>query len=163
MLMKKKKEGDFVYKSEVSDLNNNNILNLNEEQNTSISNKNLENQKVKENEKKQRNQFMCFECKKICNIIDGFIAFEGNKFCSNICKNNYIEEEKESLKTQKKKNKKNKNKKDNEKDNNENNGVENYKEVKISDKNLYNNDKEKELDENDQKEDDDYDPMDVLE
>ena len=57
-------------------------------------------------------------------------------------------------------NKKNKNKKDNEKDNNENNGVENYKEVKISDKNLYNNDKEKELDENDQKEEDDYDPMD---
>ena len=114
----------------------------------------------KEYEKKQRNQFMCFECKKICNIMDGFIAFEGNKFCSNICKNNYIEEEKESLKTQKKKNKKNKNKKDNEKDNKENNGVENYKEVKISDKNLYNNDKEKELDENDQKEEDDYDPMD---
>ena len=55
-----KKEGDFVYKSEVSDLNNNNILNLNEEQNTSISNKNLENQKVKENEeeKSKENRYL---------------------------------------------------------------------------------------------------------
>jgi hypothetical protein len=96
----------------------------------------------KDYEKKQRSQFMCFQCKKISNIMDGFIAFEGNKFCSNICKNKYIEEEKELLKNQKKKNKKNKNKKEN----NE------YKEE--------NNIEENDMDEKDIKEGDEYDPFD---
>ena len=57
----------------------------------------------KDYEKKQRNQFMCFQCKKICNIMDGFIHFEGSKFCSNVCKNKYIEEDKENMKNIKKK------------------------------------------------------------
>ena len=96
----------------------------------------------KDYEKKQRSQFMCFQCKKISNIMDGFIAFEGNKFCSNICKNRYIEEEKELLKNQKKKNKKNKNKKENNEDKEENNIEEN------------------DMDEKDIKEGDEYDPFD---
>ena len=74
--------------------------------------------------------------------MDGFIAFEGNKFCSNICKNKYIEEEKELLKNQKKKNKKNKNKKENNEDKEENNIEEN------------------DMDEKDIKEGDEYDPFD---
>ena len=36
--------------------------------------------------------------------MDGFIHFEGSKFCSNVCKNKYIEEEKENIKNIKKKN-----------------------------------------------------------
>ena len=112
----------------------------------------------KDYEKKQRNQFMCFECKKACNIMDGFIAFEGNKFCSNTCKNKYIEEEKEIAKNQKKKNKKNKNKNKKDKE------IEQKEEENINDKNNEyeeeQNIKEDENNENDLKEEDEYDPMD---
>ena len=102
----------------------------------------------KDYEKKQRNQFMCFECKRMFNIMEGFIAFEGNKFCGNACKIKYIEEEKKNSNNQNKKNKKNKNKK--EKDKNEiNNKIE---EEQISEEN--------EKDKNIEKEEEEYDPMD---
>ena len=107
----------------------------------------------KDYEKKQRNQFMCFECKKACNIMDGFIAFEGNKFCSNNCKNKFIEEEKEIVKNQKKKNKKNKNKKEKEQ---EQKKEENNNEIN----NEYGEEQNNKEDENDLKEEEEYDPMD---
>ena len=113
----------------------------------------------KDYEKKQRSQFMCFQCKKISNIMDGFIAFEGNKFCSNLCKNKYIEEEKEILKNQKKKNKKNKNKKENNEDKTEQNEKETNVEINNEDKEE-NNIEENDLDEKDIKEGDEYDPFD---
>ena len=111
----------------------------------------------KEYEKKQRSQFMCFECKKMCNLMEGFIAFEGNKFCSNICKNKFIEEEKKSINNLKKKNKKNKNKKDKEKENFE------EKEIEVKDKNNEDAEekdkKENEIEQNHEKEEEEYDPM----
>ena len=61
----------------------------------------------KDYEKKQKSQYMCFECRKMFNIIEGFIAFEGEKFCSNICKNKFIKEEKESIKNKKQNKQKN--------------------------------------------------------
>ena len=80
----------------------------------------------KDYEKKQKSQYMCFECGKMFNIIEGFIAFEGEKFCSNICKNKFIKEEKESIKNKKQNKQKNikngnndKNEKTNKKDKNE--------------------------------------------
>jgi hypothetical protein len=107
----------------------------------------------KDYEKKQRNQFMCFECKKACNIMDGFIAFEGNKFCSNNCKNKFIEEEKEIVKNQKKKNKKNKNKREKEQAQKK---EENNSEIN----NEYGEEQNNKEDENDLKEEEEYDPMD---
>ena len=111
----------------------------------------------KEYEKKQRGQFMCFECKKMCNLMEGFIAFEGNKFCSNICKNKFIEEEKKSINNLKKKNKKNKNKKDKEKENFE------EKEIEVKEKNNEDAEekdkKENEIEQNREKEEEEYDPM----
>ncbi len=53
---------------------------------------------IKEYEKKQKSQYMCFECRKMCDILQGFIAFEGEKFCSAVCKNKYVQEEKENAK-----------------------------------------------------------------
>ena len=113
----------------------------------------------KDYEKKQRSQFMCFECKKISNIMNGFIAFEGNKFCSNICKNKFIEEEKEMIKNQKKKNKKNKNRKENNGDKIEKNENEINNEI-ISEYKDENNIEENYIDEKDIKEGDEYDPFD---
>ena len=110
----------------------------------------------KEYEKKQRSQFMCFECKKMCNLMEGFIAFEGNKFCSNICKNKFIEEEKKSINNLKKKTKKIKNKK--EKENNEENEIETNKEIinlNIEQKDNKENDEDKNI----EKEEEEYDPM----
>ena len=113
----------------------------------------------KDYEKKQRSQFMCFECKKISNIMDGFIAFEGNKFCSNLCKNKYIEEEKEILKNQKKKNKKNKSKKENNDDKIDK--KENEVNIEINNEDKEDNDfEENNIDEKDNKEGDEYDPFD---
>ena len=109
----------------------------------------------KDYEKKQRSQFMCFECKKMCNLMNGFIAFEGNKFCSNNCKNKFIEEEKKSLNNQKKKNKKNKNKKDKDRE------IENESNIEINNEDKQEIDNiEKELDKNNEKDEDEYDPMD---
>ena len=93
----------------------------------------------KDYEKKQKSQYMCFECRKMFNIIEGFIAFEGEKFCSNICKNKFIKEEKESIK----------NKKQNKQKNIKNGN---------NDKNEKNNKNDKNEDEED--EEDVYDPMD---
>ena len=61
----------------------------------------------KDYEKKQKSQYMCFECRKMFNIIEGFIAFEGEKYCSNICKNKFIKEEKESIQNKKQNKQKN--------------------------------------------------------
>ena len=55
----------------------------------------------KDYEKKQRSQNMCFECRKMFDLMEGFIAFEGEKFCSNECKNKFINEEKGSFKNKK--------------------------------------------------------------
>ena len=109
----------------------------------------------KDYEKKQRSQFMCFECKKMCNLMNGFIAFEGNKFCSNNCKNKYVEEEKKSMNNQKKKNKKNKIKKD------KSGEIQNEPNIEISNEVKEETDnKEKEHDKNIEKDEEDYDPMD---
>jgi hypothetical protein len=60
----------------------------------------------KDYEKKQRSQNMCFECRKMFDIMEGFIAFEGEKFCSNECKNKFINEEKGNFKNKKQNKKK---------------------------------------------------------
>ena len=109
----------------------------------------------KDYEKKQRSQFMCFECKKMCNLMNGFIAFEGNKFCSNNCKNKCIEEEKKSMNNQKKKYKKNKIKKDKSGEIQNEPNIEICNEVKEETDN-----KEIEHDKNIEKDEEDYDPMD---
>ena len=109
----------------------------------------------KDYEKKQRSQYMCFECKKMCNLMNGFIAFEGNKFCSNNCKNKCIEEEKKSMNNQKKKNKKNKNKKD------KSGEIQNEPNIEIGNEAKEETDnKEKEHDKIIEKDVEDYDPMD---
>ena len=58
----------------------------------------------KDYEKKQRSQYMCFECRKMFDLMEGFIAFEGEKFCTNECKNKFIVEEKENIKNKKQNN-----------------------------------------------------------
>ncbi len=63
---------------------------------------------IKEYERKQRSQYICFQCGKMFDLVGGFIAYEGEKFCSGTCKNNYIQEAKENLKNYKKEDKKNK-------------------------------------------------------
>ena len=62
----------------------------------------------KEYEGKKRNQYICFQCGNMFDLVGGFIAFEGEKFCTGTCKNNYIQEAKENLKNYKKEEKKNK-------------------------------------------------------
>ena len=91
----------------------------------------------KQYEKKQRSQYMCFECRKIFDLMEGMIAYEGKKFCSTDCKNKYIQEENDIIK----------NKKQN-------------REKKINiDKN--NNEKiEKKIENEEKDEEDNYDPMD---
>ena len=111
----------------------------------------------KDYEKKQRSQFMCFECKKMCNIMNGFIAYEGNKFCSNICKNKYIEEE-NCLNNQNKKNRKTKNKKDKEKNTNEIIVNELLNEKNKEEKENKNHE-ENNAESNIEKEEEEYDPM----
>ena len=101
---------------------------------------------IKDYEKKQRSQYMCFQCRKMCNLMQGFIAFEGEKFCSAACKNKYIQEEKESLK-RKKEDKKNK--KENEDKNN----------ININNGNNDNNKKDELNNENNEEEENSYDPM----
>ena len=61
---------------------------------------------IREYEKKKRTQLVCFECNKIFDFIQGFVAHEGQKFCSTNCKNKYIEIEKSIIKNSKQKNKK---------------------------------------------------------
>ena len=73
--------------------------NNNYELNSKYNMKNFCSEKCKKQyEKKQNGQYMCFECRKMFDIMEGFIAFEGNKFCTNECKNKFIQEEKESIK-----------------------------------------------------------------
>ena len=120
----------------------NNNYNLNSKYNT----KNFCSLKcIKEYEKKQKSQYMCFECRKMCNIIQGFIAFEGEKFCSVECKNKYIQEEKENAKK--------KNKVDNKKD-----IIKEKEKIVKEDKN--NNEKNDNNNDIDELEEDSYDPMD---
>ena len=91
----------------------------------------------KQYEKKQRSQYMCFECRKIFDLMEGMIAFEGKKFCSTDCKNKYIQEENDIIKNKKQKKQKNVNIEKN------------------------NNDKIEQKNENEEKdEEDNYDPMD---
>ena len=120
--------------------------NNNYELNSKYNIKNFCSQKcIKEYEKKQRSQYMCFECRKMFNLLQGFIAFEGEKFCTAICKNKYIQEEKETHKN-KKKDKKNKNENE---------------EKNIKNVNIENNNKDNSVNnENEEEEDNSYDPMD---
>ena len=60
--------------------------------------------------KKKKTKIVCFQCNKIFDIYQGFVAHEGDKFCSTDCKNKYIEIEKSLVKNNKQKNKKSSNK-----------------------------------------------------
>ena len=90
---------------------------------------------IKEYERKQRSQYICFQCGKMFDLVGGFIAYEGEKFCTGTCKNNYIQEAKENLKNYKKEDKKKK---------------ENKEKVQ----------KKEKINENEDDEVDNYDPMD---
>ena len=98
---------------------------------------------IKEYEKKQKSQYMCFECRKMFDIMQGFIAFEGEKFCSASCKNKYVQEEKENAK------KKNKSKIE-----------EKHKINKENKENNNNKEKNEKNNENEEDYEDSYDPMD---
>jgi hypothetical protein len=72
-----------------------------------FKNKNFCNMKcIKEYEKKKKTKIVCFQCNKIFDIYQGFVAHEGDKFCSTDCKNKYIEIEKSIVKNNKQKYKK---------------------------------------------------------
>ena len=106
-------------------------------------NKNFCNSKcIKEYEKKKKTKIVCFQCNKIFDIYQGFVAHDGDKFCSTDCKNKYIEIEKSIKKNNKQKNK-NKNTEQDKGNKNE----------------IQNNNNNKNIDE-DYYEGDDYDPMD---
>ena len=45
---------------------------------------------IREFEKKKKSQMVCFNCNKVFSSYKGFIAYDNQKFCSTICKNNYI-------------------------------------------------------------------------
>ena len=46
---------------------------------------------VKDYEKKRRTKYVCFQCNQTFDLYGGFVAHEGEKFCSSKCKNKYIE------------------------------------------------------------------------
>ena len=58
---------------------------------------------IKDYEKKKKTTMACFECNKIFDLNEGFVAYEGEKFCSTKCKEKYIEIEKTIIKNNKKK------------------------------------------------------------
>ena len=112
----------------------------NYELNTKYNMKNFcSNKCIKEYEKKQRNQCMCFQCKKMFDLREVLIAYEGKKFCTTECKNKYIQEENDIIKN--KKNKK-----------------ENEPKTLPKENKQKTEDKEKNPD-NEDDEDDSYDPM----
>ena len=58
---------------------------------------------IKDYEKKKKTSLACFECNKIFDLNQGFVAYEGEKFCSTKCKEKYIEIEKSIIQNNKKK------------------------------------------------------------
>ena len=58
---------------------------------------------IKDYEKKKKTTMVCFECNKIFDLNQGFVAYEGEKFCSSKCKDKYIEAEKSIIQNNKKK------------------------------------------------------------
>ena len=94
---------------------------------------------IKDYEKKKKAKFVCFQCNKIFDLYKGFVAYEGEKYCSTKCRDKYIEIENEIIKNNKKNNKK-KNEK--------------LKKIEKIEK------KEKNNDEEEYNEEDNYDPMD---
>ena len=103
---------------------------------------------IKDYEKKIRTKYVCFQCNKTFDLYQGFVAHEGEKFCSSKCKYKYIEIETMLMKKGKNKNgKKGKNTLE-----------EKSKENKNENININNDAGEK----NEEKyyEGDDYDPMD---
>ena len=103
---------------------------------------------IKDYEKKIRTKYVCFQCNKTFDLYQGFVAHEGEKFCSSKCKYKYIEIETMLMKKGKNKNgKKGKNTLE-----------EKSKENKNENININNDVDEK----NEEKyyEGDDYDPMD---
>lgn len=105
---------------------------------------------IKDYEKKIRTKYVCFQCNNTFDLYQGFVAHEGEKFCSSICKNKYIEIETMLMKNNGGKNKNRKKGK--------NTLEEKNKENKIENENVNNDHDEK----NEEKyyEGDDYDPMD---
>ena len=77
-----------------------------------FENKNFCNLKcIKEYEKKKKTIFVCFHCNKVFDLFQGFVAHDGEKFCSTKCKDNFIEIENSILKNNNNEKKKEKNKK----------------------------------------------------
>ena len=103
---------------------------------------------IKDYEKKIRTKYVCFQCNETFDLYQGFVAHEGEKFCSSKCKNKYIEIETMLMKKSKNKNGKK----------GKNNLEEKSKENKNENININNDVGEK----NEEKyyEGDDYDPMD---
>ena len=103
---------------------------------------------IKDYEKKIRTKYVCFQCNKTFDLYQGFVAHEGEKFCSSKCKYKYIEIETMLMKKGKKKKKKK----------GKNTLEEKSKEKKNENININNDAGEK----NEEKyyEGDDYDPMD---
>ena len=113
--------------------------NNNYELNSKYNKKNFCSDKcLKEYEKKKRNQYMCFQCRKMFDLMEGMIAYEGKKFCTTECKSDFIKEETNIIKNKK-------NKKENE-----------PKIIKKENNKLEEKDKNYE---NDEDEEDSYDPM----
>ena len=59
---------------------------------------------IKDYEKKIRTKYVCFQCNKTFDLYQGFVAHEGEKFCSSKCKYKYIEIETMLMKKGKNKN-----------------------------------------------------------
>ena len=67
-----------------------------------FSNKNFCSLKcIKDYEKKKKTNIVCFNCNKIFDLYQGFVAHEGEKFCSTKCKEKYIEIEYSIIKNNK--------------------------------------------------------------
>ena len=99
---------------------------------------------IKDYEKKIRTKYVCFQCNETFDLYQGFVAHEGEKFCSSKCKNKYIEIETMLMKKSKNKNGKK----------GKNNLEEKSKENKNENINIGEKNEEKYY------EGDDYDPMD---
>ena len=105
---------------------------------------------IKDYEKKIRTKYVCFQCNNTYDLYQGFVAHEGEKFCSSICKNKYIEIETMLMKNNGGKNKNRKKEKNTLEEKNKENKNENVN---------VNNDHD-EKNEDKYYEGDDYDPMD---
>ena len=65
---------------------------------------------IKDYEKKKKAKYVCFQCNEIFDLYKGFVAYEGEKYCSTKCRDKYIEIENEIIKNNKNNHKKKKEK-----------------------------------------------------